>query len=100
MLTVTVGLLRHLGVCHWNLVHLRSSRVNVGQGRAAVGLMRRVRVGSQRTTLVGAVELGTHVRTTPWLVGGLSETGVRGVGHLLSLVTGLGVSATTATLVA
>lgn len=99
MLTVTVGLLRHLRVCHRDLVHLGSGRVNVGQGRAAVGLMRRVRVGSQRTTLVRAVKLGAHVRTASRLVGGLAETGVRRVWHLLSLVTRLGVSATATTLV-
>ena len=98
VLTVTVRLLRHLGVCHRNLVHLRSGRVHVGQRRAAVGLVRRVRVGGQRTALV--LELGTHVRTASRLVGGLSETGVGRVGHLLSLVAGLRVSATATTLVA
>lgn len=100
VLTVTIRLLRHLGVCHRNLVHLGSGRVNIGQGRAAVGLVRRVRVGGQRTALVRAVKLGTHVRTASRLIGGLSETGVRGVGHLLSLVAGLGVSATATALVA
>ena len=98
MLPIAVGLRRHLWVSHGDLVHLGSRGMRIGKRRAAVGLVRRVREGRQRTTLVGAMELRAHVRTTARLVGGLSEVRARRVWHL-SLVARLGVSAATAALV-
>lgn len=97
VLPVAVGLGGHLGMSHGHLVHLRRGRVGVGQGRAAVGLVRRVGEGAHRATLAGAVELRAHVGTAPGLVGG-AEVGTRRVGHL-ALVARLRVSSTAAALV-
>lgn len=98
MLPIAVGLRRHLWGGHGDLVHLGSRGMRIGERRAAVGLVRRVREGRQRTTLVGAMELRAHVGSSARLVGGLSEVRARRVWHL-SLVARLRVSAATAALV-
>ena len=72
--------------------------MRVGQSRTAAGLMWRVGERSERASSVGAVELRTHVGTGARLVGSRTEVGTWRVGHL-TLVAGLGVSATTTTLV-
>lgn len=96
VVSISIRLRGHLGMSHRHLVHLGSRGMRVGESRAAVCLVRRVRERRQRTALV--VELRPHVGTTARLVRSLSEIRARRVGHL-SLVARLGVSAATATLV-
>lgn len=99
MLLISIMLGLHLRVRHGYLVHLRSNGMRVRQGRATVSLVRRVRERrSEGTSLVMAMELRSHIRTTSGLIWCRSEAGAWRVGHL-ALITGLRVSATSAALV-
>lgn len=94
----TKGLGRHLRRSHGDGIHLRSRRgMGSSQGRTATGLVRRVGERSERTSLTGAMELRAHVGTGTRLVG-RTEVMTWRVGHL-TLVAGLRIAATAATLV-
>lgn len=97
MLSIGKVLRGHLRVCHRHLAHLRSHGVGVGKGRTAVGLMGGVGEMRERSSLVVAMELRSHVGSASGLVGRRTEVGAWRVGHL-SLVARLGISTSTATL--
>lgn len=98
MVVRAIGLARYLIVCHGCLVHLWRDRVGVLNCRAARSLVWRVRIGTKRSSLIGAMELRCHVAATARGILRRPERGSRRKGHLV-LVSRLRVGAAAATLV-